>query len=105
MTGHCKDCGGWLRDSDEAVRGNGGVTWRAPCANCESWQYPWTTVAADACEAFRVAHLPATTGQTTGYAADMSSLDSMALTDGTGGFGGPAEALQRSVCGLLMRQT
>jgi hypothetical protein len=30
------------------------------------------------------------------------SLDLMALTDGTGGYGGPAEALQRSVCALLL---
>ena len=58
MNGCCKDCADWLRESADAVRGNGGITWRAPCANCESWQYPWTTVAADACEAFRGAQPP-----------------------------------------------
>ena len=75
MIGFCKDCDCWLRESSEAVRGNGGVTWRAPCANCESPAYPWTTIAADACEAFRVAHLPASGGETTGYAAHTGALD------------------------------
>jgi hypothetical protein len=32
-----------------------------------------------------------------------SQAQHLALTDGMGSFGGPAEALQRNVCGLLMR--
>lgn len=75
MRGCCKDCDGWFKDGAEAVRGNGGITWRAPCANCESWQYPWTTVAVDGCGAFRVAHLPSATGETTGYTAHTGAAD------------------------------
>jgi len=73
--GHCKDCDCWLRESHESVRGNGGITWRAPCGNVESWQYPWTTVAADACEAFRIAHLPAASGGPVSYSAHTGALD------------------------------
>jgi len=116
MTGHCKDCHSWMRGGAAAQRGTSGRVLRAVCgdgrsshrgemmpstAGCPefSWAALHTLLRHEAAE---IAYLPAATGETTDYAANVSSLDSMALTDGTGGFGGPAEALQRSVCSLLL---
>jgi hypothetical protein len=101
-----------------AQRGTGGRVLRAACSNYRSLLYRGQmTPSSLGCpefepaalhtllrhEATEIAYLPAATGETTDCAANVSSLDSMAITDGTGGYGGPAEALQRSVCALLLR--
>lgn len=75
MIGHCKDCSEWLRDDAEAVAGTAGITRRAPCGNIESRNWLLMTSASTKCEAFRVAHMPAATGETTSYSAHTGAAD------------------------------
>jgi hypothetical protein len=69
VIGYCKDCAGWLRDADDAAHGTAGLVIRARCAMWESKSFGCLVAAAHFCDAFRVMHNPAFTGQTTGYAA------------------------------------